>query len=192
MKVIIDGLVVEEPKTIITYGVEEIKSTTILYKRTSGREDKFVVNYSNGLYADIHEGDFIKINGELRSRIEKDGEIIYSTIYIFANNIEQLSEEPEKYENSISIDKAEVITQPEIRKIEDGKPTIVSFSVAVKRKPNRVSKIYCVTWNTIANLSCELTSGVSIGLYGRLQSSYSKFGRLRTAISIISIDKIYD
>ena len=184
-KVTVMGEVQEEPRCIVKYGIEQIFETVITYKRTSGKTDTFVINYSAGTGVELHKGMFIHISeGTLRSTRYQG----ITKIYIKADVITVLDAEPEVYANEVEL-KGILVREPKLRKsYADDRTDISDMVIRVPRNQGKVSYIPVVAWNNNARLVLECTVGGTLTISGRLQSHTTGKGYLMTEVTATTFD----
>ena len=176
------GRVIAEPKVLTEYGIEKIFETQVEYKRTSGKSDIFVVNYSSGLGIDLKENDIINIKGTVRTTKYEN----ITKIYIKMDKAELLDAEPDVYINEVSL-KGVIAREPRIRKsYKDDETDIADLTVKVARNQTKVSYIPVVAWNNNARLAVNLKKDDEVAIKGRLQSHTTKNGFLMTEITTTS------
>ena len=188
--VVLDIKVISEsPVQIKDFGMEKIYEITGEYVRTSGKTDKFIINYSDGLTTQPKFGDFITINGTLRNIIvNEESGVHYTKVYVLARNITILDSEPDIYQNEITLDNVELLNTPSVRKsYTDGITDISDIRIRVQRNPEKFNVFKCTSWNNNARLISNQDKGAILDIIGRIQSKSLKNGGLRTEISINSI-----
>ncbi len=113
----------------------------------------------------IRQGDFIKINGELRSFNNKSGIGNRLIITAFAYEINPCVKE---YQNEIHLS-GTLCKDAISRKTPLGRE-ICDLMLAVNRKYNRTDYIPCILWGSNAIRASVLTTGCDISIRGRIQS----------------------
>jgi single-stranded DNA-binding protein len=137
--------------------------------RLSESKDILCVTISERLLTDItlSEGDFIRVNGQLRSYnkvVENRNKLVLT---VFARSIE-VPEERAKDPNEILLD-GFICKAPVYRKTPFGRE-ITDILVAVNRAYNKSDYIPIIAWGRNARYSKNLEIGERIKVCGRLQS----------------------
>ena len=185
----LDGLVISKPIVKVSYGIENIYEVTVQYKRLSGKYDKFLVYYSDGLNLAIEEGQYIRVFGDLRSTIIKDDLVIFPKVYVMSKEIVILESEPEQYENKVEILEGEITRETKLRKsYNDDNVDIAEIGVKLVRHNNKTSKIMCTSWNNNARLVSKYHIKDKITAEGRLQSHETKRGHLLVQVALSAIE----
>ncbi len=136
-------------------------------ERLSGVSDYITVIANKALVdsSNIHQGDFIKITGELRSFNNKSGIGNRLIITAFAHEINFCAEE---YQNEVHLN-GTLCKDSISRKTPLGRE-ICDIMLAVNRKYNRTDYIPCIVWGNNAIRAATLTAGSNISIIGRIQS----------------------
>ena len=182
-------IISEEAIQIKDFGMEKIFEITGEYLRTSGKTDKFIIDYSDGLMITPKKDDFIRISGSLRNiMVSTEEGITYPKVYVLAKSITLLDEEPEIYLNEIKFNNVTLINTPEVRKsFTDGVTDITDIKIRVQRNQEKFNIFKCTSWNNNARLISNQDKGAILDIIGRIQSKSLKNGGLRTEVSINSI-----
>ena len=158
----LDCKVETEPTLQASYGLDKIYEFIGVYKRESGKSDKFKIQFSSGIgVEELKAGSFIHIEGELRT-IKIYSEVDnkkYTRVYIQATSITEI-EEPEKYVNKIEIKGYPLAKDVVTRKsYSDENIDITELVIKIPRSKNKISYVPCTTWNNLARLSKNLKKG---------------------------------
>lgn len=203
-EVVLDGLVLTEPKVVKTYGIEIIYAVDIEFQSTKTKKGVININYSNSLGLDLKKDEMIHIKGDLRSMRIDDEELIVKLektdaeghfirpvkVYVLVRELEKLDTVPKKFTNSINFENLLLITKPTMRKsYSDNTVDITSFKVRSERKENKYSVLFCTAWNSLARLVKELPVNTRVSGQGNLQSRYSH-GWLYNEICVSSLDVV--
>ena len=190
--VVIQGKVISKPEVQFTYGIEKILEVKIEYKRISGKIDTFMVNFSHSLQSKFDVGDYIEIEGSIRSAsVAVEGcEYKKLKVYIFGSKITKLDEEPEVYKNQVELKDVELLKDPVLRKsYADDSIDICDLKLRAFRNINKYSIIFCTCWNSNARLMAKYKKGVHLDLEGRLQSYCSTMTNyLKMEVSVNSLN----
>ena len=206
-EVVLDGLVLTEPKVVKSYGIEVIYAVDIEFQSTKTKKGVININYSNSLGLDLKKDDVIHIKGDLRSiRIDNDEELIAKLektdedgqfikprkVYVLVRELEKLDTVPKEFLNIINFENLLVTTKPTMRKsYSDSTVDITSFKVRSERNKEKSSVLFCTAWNSLARLVKELEINTRVSGQGNLQSRYSH-GWLYNEICISRLDVVED
>lgn len=181
--VVIDGRVKTSPEKVAEYGVESIYSITIETKRLSDKVDCFVVNYSSGLDFNPSVGDYISVEGSLRSTKAQD--ITY--VFVSADSIKPLDGEPTEYKNLVKLYNGELVDEPRVRKAYNNDDLdVCDFCVVMRRAYNKVSYVHGSAWKNNARLMGKMNKGDKLSVEGRLQSHKNSKGNLLVNVNVTS------
>lgn len=187
--IVITGKIITEPKVLVEYGLETIYEATVSYKRTSGKEDKFIINYSSGLSEMMNTdvvGKICNIRGELRTTKYEN----ITKIYIKVREVEFLDVEPEVYENNVRI-QGILVREPRRRKsFADNETDIADLTIKVERGQSKASYIPVIAWNNNARLTSKLNIDDVVNVNGRLQGHITSHGYLMTEVTTTVFDNI--
>lgn len=136
----IDGKVVSQPKAITRFGNERIIEVTIESKRLSGVVDTFTVNFSSKLGVVLKNGDFIHIDGDIRTINSSKIPTFAVICIIYAKNISILDVEPDNYINDVILDNISLVDFKDVRKsYSNDKMDVADYKVSIHRGHNRFS-----------------------------------------------------
>ena len=173
----LDGKVITKPKLLGKYGAVRVFQVIIETKRKNEKVDIFQLEYTTELGVVLNVGDFIKVNGEIRTLNEGRSDFVIES-YILANSIEILPEEPEFYTNECTISYGGFHRFISTRKsYDDSGSDVTEYVVSVQRKRGRISYFRATSWNHDAlyiGNSHDSIKHMNIGC--RLQSYSGKKG----------------
>lgn len=174
---VIDCKVETSPTLLAEYGNVKIFRVKTSLRRNSGVYDYFYVNYSNELGIILNKGDFIKINGDIRT-VNKGNTDFVVECFISAKTITKLDAEPEVYENCTEIKNAELHNFLETRKsFDDSDKVVANYDVKLTRKHSKFSYFKVTSWGSDAILLGNLHDSIKyLDIKCRLQSHISKSG----------------
>ncbi len=173
---------------------EEFYTFPLEIVRLSGNADIINIIADKRLLdsAEIGDGDFVEISGEMRSYNNKSGEGRKLIISVLAKKIAITDGEDE---NSVALH-GTLCKLPTLRRTPMGRQ-ICDMMLAVNRRYGKSDYIPCIAWGQTAVDVSELSVGDRIRLEGRLQSrKYIKTengeSTERTAyeVSAVNIEKI--
>ena len=187
----VSGKVIDTPVEINRFGSEVILRTTIESVRKSGKSDKIYVNYSSNLGVKLHKDDFVLLTGDIRTVNKPKSDFVING-YIFASSVEILDEEPEDYDNFISINNAKISNIIECRKsYSNDKVDIATYRISLQRKQSRFSDFSVTPWGTDAEaIRDNFSEGDKVCFWGRIQVYVSKAtGKLYLCIVSSKVSK---
>jgi hypothetical protein len=169
--------------------LETIYETFIEYRRTSGKTDLFVINYSSGLGIELHKGDIVNITeGSIRSSKYEN----ITKVYVKADEMSVLDAEPEVYINTVDL-KGILVREPKLRKsFADNKTDISDFTLKIERNQGKASFIPVVAWNNNARLIINTEVGGELSISGRLQSHTTSKGYLMVEVTATTFESNAD
>ncbi len=188
------GKIVDTPFfSHISHG-ESFKSFSVAIQRLSKAYDVINVLANESLlqHLDLCSGDFVSINGELRSFNNKSGTGSRLVITAFAKEITCNSME---YSNELSL--AGVLCKaPVYRRTPLGRE-ICDLMIAINRRYGRSDYLPCIAWGKNAHIASEFPTGATLNITGRIQSrNYIKlldgieYPKTTYEVSISSISEI--
>jgi primosomal replication protein N len=113
----------------------------------------------------VHEGNRVRVNGEVRSFNNKSGQGSRLVITVYARAI-CLSEE--EHSNRLWMGGV-LCKQPVYRRTPLGRE-ICDLMLAVNRRYGRADYLPCIAWGSLAQQCASLSVGDGVRLEGRLQS----------------------
>ena len=173
---------------------EEFYTFPLEIVRLSGNTDTVNIIIDKRLLesAEIWDGDFIEVVGEIRSYNNKSGQGRKLIISVLAKRISVTIGEDE---NCVVLQGA-LCKLPTLRKTPMGRQ-ICDMMLAVNRRYGKSDYIPCIAWGQTAQDASELEVGDKIRIEGRLQSrKYIKnengetHERTAYEVSAVSIEKI--
>ena len=190
INLLLDGKVVTSP-TLVNTRVFEVQ---VEVKRTSGVVDTVLVNYPDTLRKSLNIGDFIHIEGDIRTLNKLNSSQVIKG-FVYASDITILDKEPEHYINRVDIKGAELSNIEDLRivNINGDERNVISYEISLYRAHGRYSYFDVTTWDrdavaisnmrnsgTRLDLSCSLQSrigGVNNRLYLKLVSFRVNFNQ---------------
>lgn len=140
--------------------------------RLSGAEDQLNVVAAHALLEDcpISPGDWVSVEGEVRSFNNRSGEGSRLVITFFARRLNRSEGEPSNH-----LELSGVLCKPPILRRTPLGREICDLMLAVNRKYGRADYLPCIAWGALAHRCGALGVGDSLKLEGRLQSrTYQK------------------
>lgn len=135
-------------------------------KRLSGAVDTVNVIASRNLLPEAWDiGDFVSVEGELRSFNNNSGIGNKLAIYAFAKTI---SQDRTEYENDLKLHGV-VCKVPIYRRTPFGRE-ICDLMIAINRKYGRSDYLPCIAWGRVSAAASVLHTGDFVHITGRLQS----------------------
>lgn len=166
--------------------------------RLSDSSDHLPLTVSERLLVDLQlkDGDYVKVEGQLRSYnkfINGNNKLVLT---IFVRDIVKTEEEEVKNPNQIYLD-GFICKQPIYRETPFGRE-ITDLLVAVNRSYNKSDYIPCIAWGRNARFSSKLEVGNRIRTWGRIQSrQYQKklgdgtaMNKVAYEVSISKMEKV--
>lgn len=161
-------------------------------KRLSGTEDIINVISSEPLLpCELHPGDFLCLNGELRSFNNNSGTGNKLAIYAFAKTLRQTDAE---FRNELKL--GGIVCKPPIYRRTPLGREICDLMIAINRRYGRSDYLPCITWGRLSGAASVLTPGDFIHITGRIQSrSYVKAFetheemRIAYEVSVFTLEK---
>ena len=148
---------------------EKFYEGRIIVERLSGTEDYIPIMVSERLIdiKTLWGGDFLCINGEIRSYNQHDENGNSKLLlHVFAEEIERPGEE--KHENDCYME-GFLCKEPIYRETPYGRQ-ICDILVAVNRSFKKSDYIPCICWGRNAKFVAGLSVGTKVDLWGRFQS----------------------
>ena len=140
---------------------------SLLTARKSGAVDKLSVVIPGVILQDLNTDDKIKICGEVRTRMDREG---HKIIYVFAKSVENTKEE----DCNIVEVMGKVCTRPYYRETPKGRQ-ITEITVLTCRKCGVNDFVPCIAWGRQAHMAALSDLSADIYIRGRLQSrDYNK------------------
>lgn len=173
---------------------EEFYTFPLEIVRLSGNADVINIIADKRLLesAEIGDGDFVEVSGEVRSYNNKSGEGRKLVISVLAKHLAVTDGEDE---NSVVLH-GTLCKEPVLRRTPMGR-MICDMMLAVNRKYGKSDYIPCIAWGQTAAEVSELSVGDRIRIEGRLQSrKYIKtengetYERTAYEVSAINIENI--
>ena len=115
--------------------------------------------------AEVTDGDFVRIEGQIRSFNSRSGEGRKLIISVYADTLTFCSDEPE---NTLTLTGV-ICKAPTLRRTPLGRE-ICDVMLAVPRRYHRTDYIPCILWGRTAEETAQLPVGSRLELHGRLQS----------------------
>lgn len=121
--------------------------TTISSTRLSGEADNIQVILPQILIKGLAKGQYVIVEGELRSRDQKTENGIKREIYVFAIKISQGSRQKSQDINEVTLE-CYIGRQPNLRKLLSGR-TIVDLNVELEQEYGVTYFIHCIAWGRV-------------------------------------------
>lgn len=172
---LLDCKVETSPIFIKRFGATSIFRIEVSLKRKSGVEDRFYVSYSSRLGVVVNKGDYISIEGDIRSLNKGDTSFVIED-YIFAKSITILDSEPEVYRNETCIKNAELFDFTDARKsYADDDMMVANYRIRLSRGHGRCSYFRVTSWGRDAVFLGNIHNSIRyMDITCRLQSYVSK------------------
>ena len=146
---------------------EEFYTFPLEIVRLSGNADIINIVISRKLLdtTEIGDGDFVEVEGELRSYNNKSGEGRKLVISVFAKKLAVTNGEDE---NCVILQGA-ICKEPTLRRTPMGRQ-ICDMMLAVNRRYGKSDYLPCIAWGQTAFEASELCVGDKVHIEGRIQS----------------------
>lgn len=187
---LVDCKVETKPVLLTQFGSTRIFRVEVTCKRTSGAVDRFYVNFPSSLGVVLNDGDFITIEGDIRTLNKESSDFVYEG-FIYAKSITFLDEEPESYRNITSIVDVELYKFIEVRKsYSNDKDVVADYQVRLSRGHSRYSYFKATSWGSDAVFIGNVHDSIEyMNIKCRLQSHVSKkSGRLYLCLAVYHLD----
>lgn len=187
---LVDCKVDTKPVLLTQFGNTRIFRVEVTSKRTSGVVDRFFVNFSSALGVVLSVGDYITVEGDIRTLNRDSSDFVYEG-FIYAKSITFLEGEPESYRNTTEIADAELYKFIEARKSYSNENEVIAdYQVKLSRGHGRYSYFKATSWGSDAVFIGNMHDRVEyMNIKCRLQSHVSKkSGRLYLCLAVYHID----
>lgn len=145
-------------------------SLTVAVPRLSGTADELNLLLPEELAAAIEPGDWLAVEGEVRSFNNRSGVGSRLVITVF---VQSLALGEDRAENALAL--TGVLCKPPVYRRTPLGREICDLMLAVPRKYGRADYLPCIAWGAMAGYASGLGVGDRVSLTGRLQSrSYTK------------------
>lgn len=170
-KIKLAGTVVNSVELSHTFLGENFYSFEIESERTSGNTDKIPCVVPQMLVGDIKEGAKISLNGEIRSRNERDEIGTHCRLAVF---VTEVSDYLGYDENSIELE-GFICKEPKYRKTPAGREICDVLIASNRERSNKSDYIPCITWGRNAVRTSLMKVSDKVKVFGRFQSrEYTK------------------
>ena len=170
-KIKLAGTVVSSVELSHTFLGENFYSFDIESERTSGNTDKLPCIVPQMLVGDIKEGAKISLNGEIRSRNERDEIGTHCRLAVF---VTEVSDYCGYDDNSVELE-GFICKEPKYRKTPAGREICDVLIASNRERSNKSDYIPCITWGRNAVRTKTMEVGIKIKAKGRFQSrEYTK------------------
>ncbi len=153
----------------VLYG-ESFYGFTLIVPRLSGVMDALPVTLPGRMPFHPKKGDYIDVEGQLRSykkRLENGSRLI---VTVFAKNVAYSDEEPENY-----VELSGFVCRPVVFRTTPFLREIADILLAVNRPYSKSDYIPCIAWGRNARFARDLSVGTPLHITGRMQSrNYTK------------------
>ena len=170
-KIKLAGTVVSSVELSHTFLGENFYSFDIESERTSGNTDKLPCIVPQMLVGDIKEGAKISLNGEIRSRNERDEIGTHCRLAVF---VTEVSDYLGYDENNVELE-GFICKEPKYRKTPAGREICDVLIASNRERSNKSDYIPCIVWGRNARRSASMNISDKVMLTGRFQSrKYTK------------------
>ena len=163
-KIVLAGLVTEEPKFSHEVHGEKFYRFRLLSSRKSGNCDVLVCIVPEIIKNGINEGNMVKVFGEIRTRNVHEDDKNHLEITVFVKEVLLYEED----ENNVELD-GFICKEPTYRETPFGRQ-ITDLMVASNREYFKSDYIPCIAWGRNAIRASEFNVGTRVKVLGRLQS----------------------
>ena len=170
-KIKLAGTVVSSVELSHTFLGENFYKFDIESERTSGNTDKLPCIVPQMLVGDIKEGAKISLNGEIRSRNERDEIGTHCRLAVF---VTEVSDYCGYDENSVELE-GFICKEPKYRKTPVGREICDLLIASNRERSNKSDYIPCITWGRNAIRTSLMKVSDKVKVFGRFQSrEYAK------------------
>lgn len=167
-KITISGIVDNDPALDHEVKGKKFYLFKLVSKRTSSNSDILNVIAEESLVKDIKKGDFVKIEGSIRSKNIITLEKRRLFVYVFAKSLTKVENSDQPHENFVEI-VAHICKIPVLRTTPLGKQ-ITDAMLVVNRSYNKQDYIPVISWNKTAKNFAKYAVGDVVKITGRFQS----------------------
>lgn len=164
-KIKLAGTVISSVELSHTFFEENFYKFDIEIERSSGNTDKLPCIVPQMLVGDIKEGAKISLNGEIRSRNERDEISSHCRLAVF---VTEVSDYCGYDENSVELE-GFICKEPKYRKTPAGRE-ICDVLIASNRKTHKSDYIPCIAWGRNAIRTSLMKVSDKVKVIGRFQS----------------------
>lgn len=184
-KIELAGTVVSSVELSHTFLGENFYSFDIESERTSGNTDKLPCIVPQMLVGDIKEGAKISLNGEIRSRNERDEIGTHCRLAVF---VTEVSDYCGYDENSVELE-GFICKEPKYRKTPSEREICDLLIASNRERSNKSDYIPCITWGRNAVRTSLMKVSNKVKVIGRFQSReytkrYEEFEEIKTALEV--------
>lgn len=184
-KIKLAGTVVSSVELSHTFLGENFYSFDIESERTSGNTDKLPCIVPQMLVGDIKEGAKISLNGEIRSRNERDEIGTHCRLAVF---VTEVSDYCGYDENNVELE-GFICKEPKYRKTPAGREICDVLIASNRERSNKSDYIPCITWGRNAVRSSLMKVSDKVKVFGRFQSReytkrYEEVEEIKTALEV--------
>ena len=165
-KIKLAGTVVSGVELSHTFLGENFYKFDIESERTSGNTDKIPCIVPQMLVGDIKEGAKISLNGEIRSRNERDEIGTHCRLAVF---VTEVSDYLGYDENSVELE-GFICKEPKYRKTPTGREICDVLIASNRERSNKSDYIPCITWGRNAVRTSLMKVSDKVKVFGRFQS----------------------
>ena len=170
-KIKLAGTVVSSVELSHTFLGENFYSFDIESERTSGNTDKLPCIVPQMFVGDIKEGAKISLNGEIRSRNERDEIGTHCRLAVF---VTEVSDYCGYDENNVELE-GFICKEPKYRKTPSEREICDLLIASNRERSNKSDYIPCIVWGRNARRSASMNISDKVMLTGRFQSrEYTK------------------
>lgn len=184
-KIELAGTVVSSVELSHTFLGENFYSFDIESERTSGNTDKLPCIVPQMLVGDIKEGAKILLNGEIRSRNERDEIGTHCRLAVF---VTEVSDYCGYDENNVELE-GFICKEPKYRKTPSEREICDLLIASNRERSNKSDYIPCITWGRNAVRTSLMKVSNKVKVIGRFQSReytkrYEEFEEIKTALEV--------
>lgn len=165
-KIKVAGIVVSSVELSHTFLGENFYSFDIESERTSGNTDKLPCIVPQMLVGDIKEGAKISLNGEIRSRNERDEIGTHCRLAVF---VTEVSDYCGYDENNVELE-GFICKEPKYRKTPSEREICDLLIASNRERSNKSDYIPCITWGRNAVRTSLMKVSDKVKVFGRFQS----------------------
>lgn len=165
-KIKVAGTVVSSVELSHTFLGENFYSFDIESERTSGNTDKLPCIVPQMLVGDIKEGAKISLNGEIRSRNERDEVGTHCRLAVF---VTEVSDYCGYDENNVELE-GFICKEPKYRKTPSEREICDLLIASNRERSNKSDYIPCITWGRNAVKTSLMKVSDKVKVIGRFQS----------------------
>lgn len=169
-KILLRGQVLSAPVFSHESHAKPFFQLPLLVPRLSGTSDTLNLILTEGLAQGILPGQFLEVEGEVRSFNNRSGSGSRLVITVYVRSLRPCEEGGE---NQLTL--SGILCKPPIHRYTPLGREICDLMLAVPRRYGRTDYLPCIAWGSLAQLAADWPVGTHLCLEGRLQSrTYTK------------------